>query len=113
VRGQIDPKSRVRRLTQVDLWEISIVTFPLLNGARVSPQGAISAAHCADPVLSLAMAHQRGFSAHGLRGSGAMRFACCALRSGVCLETAAGRAFARPFADPPYGLYTRNVIVPP
>src|SRR3954463_8985393 len=36
VRGQIDPKSRVRRLYQVDLWEISIVTFPLLNGARVA-----------------------------------------------------------------------------
>jgi hypothetical protein len=36
VRGQIDPKTRVRRLYQVDLWEISIVTFPLLNGVRVS-----------------------------------------------------------------------------
>jgi HK97 family phage prohead protease len=36
VRGQIDPKSRVRKLYQVDLWEISIVTFPLLSGARVS-----------------------------------------------------------------------------
>src|SRR3954447_20641228 len=36
VRGQIDPKTRVRKLYQVDLWEISIVTFPLLNGARVS-----------------------------------------------------------------------------
>jgi HK97 family phage prohead protease len=36
VRGRIDPKTRVRRLYQVDLWEISIVTFPLLNGARVS-----------------------------------------------------------------------------
>jgi len=36
VRGIIDPKTRVRRLYQVDLWEISIVTFPLLNGARVS-----------------------------------------------------------------------------
>ncbi len=36
VRGQIDPKTRVRRLYQVELWEISIVTFPLLNGARVS-----------------------------------------------------------------------------
>jgi hypothetical protein len=36
VRGQIDPKTRVRRLYQVDLWEISIVTFPLLNGARVA-----------------------------------------------------------------------------
>jgi HK97 family phage prohead protease len=36
VRGQIDPKTRVRRLYQADLWEISIVTFPLLNGARIS-----------------------------------------------------------------------------
>ena len=35
VRGQIDPKTRVRKLYQVDLWEVSIVTFPLLAGARV------------------------------------------------------------------------------
>ena len=36
VRGRIDPKTRVRKLFQVDLWEISIVTFPLLQGARVN-----------------------------------------------------------------------------
>jgi HK97 family phage prohead protease len=36
VRGSIDPKTRVRKLYQVDLWEISIVTFPLLAGARVN-----------------------------------------------------------------------------
>lgn len=35
VRAKIEPRSRVRRLYQVDLWEISIVTFPLLTGARV------------------------------------------------------------------------------
>jgi len=35
VRGQIEPRTRVRKLYQVDLWEISIVTFPLLAGARV------------------------------------------------------------------------------
>ena len=35
VRGVIDPGTRVRKLYQVDLWEISIVTFPLLAGARV------------------------------------------------------------------------------
>ncbi|ACI93718.1 phage prohead protease, HK97 family [Afipia carboxidovorans OM5] len=35
VRGRIDPKTRIRRLYQVDLWEVSIVTFPLLAGARV------------------------------------------------------------------------------
>ena len=35
VKGRIDPKTRVRRLEAIDLWEVSIVTFPLLNGARV------------------------------------------------------------------------------
>ena len=34
-KARIDPKSRVRKLHQVDLWEISIVTFPLLTSARV------------------------------------------------------------------------------
>ncbi|MDO9414035.1 MAG: HK97 family phage prohead protease [Pseudolabrys sp.] len=34
-RGRIDPKTRIRSLLAVDLWEISIVTFPLLAGARV------------------------------------------------------------------------------
>jgi len=34
-RGRIDPRTRVRRLYDVDLWEISLVTFPLLDGARV------------------------------------------------------------------------------
>lgn len=33
--GAIDPRTRIRRLHQVDLWEISLVTFPLLDGARV------------------------------------------------------------------------------
>jgi HK97 family phage prohead protease len=35
VKGRIDPKTRIRRLEAIDLWEISIVTFPLLPGARV------------------------------------------------------------------------------
>lgn len=35
VRARIDPKTRVRKLAEVDLWEISLVTFPLLAGARV------------------------------------------------------------------------------
>jgi HK97 family phage prohead protease len=35
VKGRIDPKTRIRRLHAVELWEISIVTFPLLAGARV------------------------------------------------------------------------------
>ncbi len=35
VKGRVDPRTRVRSLHAVDLWEISIVTFPLLAGARV------------------------------------------------------------------------------
>lgn len=35
-RARIEPRTRVRKLDQVDLWEISIVTFPLLSGARVA-----------------------------------------------------------------------------
>lgn len=31
-----DTKNRLRRLRRIDLWEISIVTFPLLAGARIS-----------------------------------------------------------------------------
>jgi len=34
-KARIDPKTRIRRLLAVDLWEISIVAFPLLAGARV------------------------------------------------------------------------------
>jgi HK97 family phage prohead protease len=43
VKGRLDPKSRIRKLEQIDLWEISIVTFPLLPGARVrAVKGAAS-----------------------------------------------------------------------
>jgi HK97 family phage prohead protease len=35
VKGRLDPRTRIRKLDQVELWEISIVTFPLLAGARV------------------------------------------------------------------------------
>ena len=46
VQGRTDPASGVRRLDKVDLWEISVVTFPMLPEARVStvkrraPRGA-------------------------------------------------------------------------
>jgi HK97 family phage prohead protease len=35
VKARVDPRTRVRRLAEIDLWEISLVTFPLLAGARV------------------------------------------------------------------------------
>jgi HK97 family phage prohead protease len=36
VRGRTDAKTGVRRLFEVDLWEISVVTFPMLPAARVT-----------------------------------------------------------------------------
>jgi uncharacterized protein len=36
VTGQRDAKTGIRRLARIDLWEISIVTFPLLPEARVA-----------------------------------------------------------------------------
>ena len=42
VKGNIDPRTRVRRLLAVDLWEISIVTFPL----RAVKQAASSSQSC-------------------------------------------------------------------
>jgi HK97 family phage prohead protease len=36
VKGRVDPKTRIRKLEAIDLWEISIVTFPLLPGARIT-----------------------------------------------------------------------------
>jgi HK97 family phage prohead protease len=36
VRAKTDGKTGVRRITEVDLWEISIVTFPMLPEARVA-----------------------------------------------------------------------------
>lgn len=35
VRSRADQRSGVRRILEADLWEISIVTFPMLPGARV------------------------------------------------------------------------------
>ena len=35
VRTRRDPASGVRRILEADLWEISVVTFPMLPGARI------------------------------------------------------------------------------
>jgi HK97 family phage prohead protease len=53
VKGRIDPKTRIRSLLAVDLWEISIVTFPLLAGARVrAVKHAVSSPTVCPPRLS-------------------------------------------------------------
>ena len=40
VRARRDPAKKLRRITEIDLWEISLVTFPLLPGARVNCSAA-------------------------------------------------------------------------
>lgn len=35
VRASADRKARLRRILEADLWEISVVTFPMLPGARI------------------------------------------------------------------------------
>lgn len=49
VKGRLDPKTRIRKLDAIDLWEISIVTFPLLNGARIHSVKAESRSHGLHP----------------------------------------------------------------
>lgn len=36
VRAKSDPKTGIRQILEADLWEISVVTFPMLPGARIS-----------------------------------------------------------------------------
>ena len=36
VRARTDPRTRLRHILEADLWEISIVTFPMLPGARLA-----------------------------------------------------------------------------
>lgn len=36
VEGRTNPKTGIRRIAKIDLWEISIVTFPMHPGARVA-----------------------------------------------------------------------------
>ncbi|MGV1013486.1 MAG: HK97 family phage prohead protease [Methyloceanibacter sp.] len=49
VQGRTDPASGVRRLDKIDLWEISVVTFPMLPEARVE---AVKRRKAQAPLLS-------------------------------------------------------------
>lgn len=35
VEARTDPRTRVRRITRIDLWEVSVVTFPMQPKARI------------------------------------------------------------------------------
>lgn len=48
-RARSEPRGGARRLFSVDLWEISVVTFPMLPGARVRAAGRNICNAGADP----------------------------------------------------------------
>jgi HK97 family phage prohead protease len=60
VNSRTDRKSGIRRLMEIDLWEISVVTFPMQPEARVSQVKAFDAARADVPLLNreLALAHR-------------------------------------------------------
>lgn len=41
VRGHTDPKTGIRHIREADLWEISVVTFPMQDGARIAKGDAL------------------------------------------------------------------------
>jgi phage head maturation protease len=46
VRARRDRRAGIRRLAEIDLWEISVVTFPMLPEARVMAPSAPRSARC-------------------------------------------------------------------
>ncbi|MFS8039230.1 HK97 family phage prohead protease [Xanthobacter sp. AM11] len=44
LEARTDPRTRVRRLSRIDLWEVSVVTFPMQPGARIARAPASPAA---------------------------------------------------------------------
>lgn len=78
VSSRRDTKSSVRRISKIDLWEISIVTFPMLPEARIATLSKRLAAPYARSAREFeqwlrADGHftareARAFLAHGLRG---------------------------------------------
>jgi uncharacterized protein len=89
-RATRDARTGQRRLHEIDLWEISIVTFPMLPGARVNgvKSGATAASPPARPQLTLAASSQ----ARSVRPSGAIGFRDSAL-SPARRETRPGGEF--------------------
>jgi hypothetical protein len=62
VRGRTDAKTGIRSLIEVDLWEISVVTFPMLPEARVSAVKAARNATLVAAIRRATAAMRRGLS---------------------------------------------------
>jgi uncharacterized protein len=85
VTAQRDAKSSVRRISKVDLWEISVVTFPMLPDARIAAIGKRLAAPHARSAREFERwlmaegrfteSEARAFTSHGVRGLHALNAA--------------------------------------
>ncbi len=75
VKGRADAKTGVRRLLEVDLWEISVVTFPMLPAARVSAVKGAEAISLAETMRRAAwMLRARGRAAEGVAPGATAQF---------------------------------------
>lgn len=60
VEARTDPRLRLRRIARVDLWEVSVVTFPMQPGARIArPAPALATAPTADAATLIRRAAAR------------------------------------------------------
>lgn len=68
-----DARTGQRRLHEIDLWEISVVTFPMLPGARVSAVKLLATAACPPARPPRALASPSQAERASLRGSSGLR----------------------------------------
>ena len=66
VRAKSDPKTGIRQILEADLWEISVVTFPMLPGARISDVKGAGAMRFTEAALVRAM-KDAALSIRGMR----------------------------------------------
>ncbi|WP_237155542.1 HK97 family phage prohead protease [Oryzibacter oryziterrae] len=71
VSARTDAKSGIRRVAEVDLWEVSIVTFPMLPGARITASGGEAKGQSLTESFSKAARHLRAEAGRGDARDGA------------------------------------------
>lgn len=67
------PQGKGRRLTELDLWEVSLVTFPMLPEARVGAKGDAALREMAAALDAARLALARGAEAGGSRADGTVQ----------------------------------------
>lgn len=71
VEVRTDPRTRVRSLSRIDLWEVSIVTFPMQPQARIARPDAMSQRIARDPTSPAALLSAAAARLRAAAGAGA------------------------------------------